>query len=294
VANRINNPDEILSKSWAIVSSDRSILILPFLGWISAVAAFAVAAGVLRLLHQPGLTDLGAAFLHRRPLPFICYFGAYLGAAFSLTFFNSALISIVLRRTRSEPASIHIGLTDARDRMLLILQWSLFMATIGVVMRFIERRTWNIGGFLLARVLEIAFSVVGFLAMPVLVAENKSPIAAFRESARLLRKTWGTQIVGSIYLGTLFGVLYMFAVLAVGVGFVFFFQERGELPLFVGGIILILVGSAAGMVLISLDGATRAVFQTALYLYGRDGVVIGGFTDQLLNRSLRPDSPARL
>jgi hypothetical protein len=160
------------------------------------------------------------------------------------------------------------------------------MATIGTIMNLIERRTWNIGGYLLARVLDIAFSLVGFLALPILVAKNKSPQAAFRESAILLRKTWGTQLVGSMALGGMFGILAMLAIVPGVVGIVFMTQERADLPLFLGGIIVTSASGILLLVLMSASGAVNAVFRTALYLYASDGVVVGGFTDDLLKHSL--------
>jgi hypothetical protein len=112
-----------------------------------------------------------------------------------------------------------------------------------------------------------------------LVIENKNPIAALRDSTALLKRTWGEQLISNISFGAIFTLL---ALPALGV-------------LILGGMMhnIVALAVCAGIafvywILLSLINSTlRVIFETALYLYARDGVAPAGFDAEALGAALR-------
>src|SRR6266487_5184828 len=85
-------------------------------------------------------------------------------------------------------------------------RWALVSATVGLVLRIIENRSEKVGRFV-AGLLGMAWTLVSFLVIPILVVENKGPLVALKESTQLLKKTWGEQLVGNFSFGLLFFLL---------------------------------------------------------------------------------------
>jgi hypothetical protein len=169
------------------------------------------------------------------------------------------------------------GFRAAFSRIALIAGWALVSATVGVVLRIIEDRSKWVGR-IVAGLLGIAWGVVSFLVVPILVVEKKRPITAVKESAALLKKTWGEQIIGNFSFGLVFFLL--------------------SIPAFVVIFLGILTGSPAAIIacvglgvlyivlLALIQSALQAIFQAAVYLYARDGQTPPGFDSRLLMDSM--------
>ena len=149
---------------------------------------------------------------------FLFYFCNY----FVIVFFNSALIACVMNAINGGEAALSYGVSFAFKRLPQIVGWALVSATISVILRVIENSHKKAGRWI-AGLLGMAWSLLTFLVIPVLVVEKKGPIEAFKESSRLLKKTWGEQLIGSFGFGLVFFVLgipgillIVFGALAIG------------------------------------------------------------------------------
>ena len=160
----------------------------------------------------------------------------------------------------------------------MIAGWALVSATVGLILRIIEDRSDRIGQ-IVAGLLGMAWTVVSFLVVPILVMENKGPIAALRDSTALLKKTWGEQLVSNFSFGAIFFLLSIPALALIFLGF--------HLGGAVGGIACIVLAVIYLIVLGLVQSALQAIFQTALYLYARDGQVPEGFRAEVLDGALR-------
>src|SRR4029077_13330612 len=102
-------------------------------------------------------------------------------------------------------------------RLPVIAGWALVSATVGLILRIIEDRSARIGQ-IVAALLGMAWTVVSFLVVPILVIENKGPIAALKDSTALLKKTWGEQLVSNFSFGMIFFLLALpaFALFILG------------------------------------------------------------------------------
>jgi hypothetical protein len=146
-----------------------------------------------------------------------------------------------------------------------------------MLLRIIEER-FEFVGKIVSSVLGIAWSITSFLVIPILVIEKKTPSTAFKESAKLLKKTWGEQVIGNFSFGLVFLALSLPAwllisvVIATGQGMV--------------SVVLITVAVMYIILLIIIQMALQAIFQTVLYQYARFNRVSGGFKNELLRSSI--------
>ena len=180
-----------------------------------------------------------------------------------------------------------IARSDNPQRTYALLEfaiggWALVSATVGMVLRMIEERSERIGRFV-AGLLGMAWTMISFLVVPVLVAQRKGPIDALKESTTLLKKTWGEQVVGNFSFGLVFFILSIpaFALGAAG----FYIGGKVALASFVGIAVVYLV------VLALIQSALQSVFQAAVYIYAcggntRQQLAVHGFPVQLVGQAM--------
>ena len=138
------------------------------------------------------------------------------------------------------------------------------------MLRIIENSNRKAGRFI-AGLLGMGWSLVTFLVVPILVIDGKGPFEAFKASARLLKKTWGEQLIGNFSFGLVFFLLglpgIILIVLSIAVASI-------ATPL---GIALIILGIGYMLLLGLIQSTLQIIFQAALYLYAQDGRVPEGF-----------------
>jgi hypothetical protein len=134
-----------------------------------------------------------------------------------------------------------------------------------------------------AALLGVAFTVASFLTAPILVSRNIGPLDAVKESAALLKKTWGENIIGNGGVGLVFGLAYV-ALIAIGLTFIFLAVSTGSAALIVLTIALLVLGAIA---LGLIQSALQGVYSAALYRYAMQGEGGGEFSASLLNGAFR-------
>lgn len=212
----------------------------------------------------------------------VAYYGTlfvfYVCNYFIVVFFNAAIVACAVIRLGGGNPTIADGLRAAASRLPVIAGWALVSATVGLVLRVIEDRSEKIGQ-IVAGLLGMAWTITSFLVVPILVVENKNPIAALKDSAVLLKKTWGEQLVSNFSFGMIFLLLAIpvFGLMILG----FFLGSGVALAACVGLAVIYLI------VLALVQSALQAIFQTALYVYARDGQVPEGFHAEVLEGALR-------
>ena len=124
----------------------------------------------------------------------------------------------------------------------------------------------------------VAWTFASYLVVPVLVTQNVGPVQALKESAGLLRKTWGENLIGAGGIG-LVGGLAIALVSVVGIAAaVFAFVSKA-----VGvGIALLLLTGVAILLLSLVMAALGGIYSAALYRYASRGEVAAGFDGQAL------------
>jgi hypothetical protein len=278
--DRISYTWSLMRASWDVLRKDKALVLFPLFSGISCLvvmASFAVPVFVTGAWHPPGK---GAQAAHQ-----IAYYGTlfafYFCNYFVITFFNVGIIACAIERMQGGEPSVGFGFQAAASRLPLILGWSLVAATVGLVLRIIEDRSERVGE-IIAGLLGMAWTVVTYLAVPVLVAERKGPIPAIKESAQLLRRTWGDQVVGNFSFGLLFFLLSIPAFALVAAGF-YLGVVAHSIPL---AVLCVSLAVAYLITLSLIQSALQAIFQAAVYLYARDQQAPQGFPVTLLRDSM--------
>ncbi len=271
---KFSNTWTLMSASWDLLRKDKEILVFPLISGICCLivlASFAIPV----IMSNGILTD--SASTQSSPIGYGMLFVFYFCSYFIITFFNTAIVACAAHRMGGGEPTVSYGMQAAFDRFNLILGWAALQATVGLILRMIEDRSEWIGK-IVAGLLGMAWTVTSFLVVPVLVIEKKGPIDAVKESATLLRKTWGEQLIGNCSFGLVFLVLAIPAFIFAFLGF----MSGSGAGVLIGLIVAVLY--IIGLALV--QSALQSIFQTALYLYARDGKAPQGFENAGLAHSV--------
>jgi Family of unknown function (DUF6159) len=262
----------LMGASWQVLKKDKEILVFPLISGICCLvvlASFAIPIIAGGAWRHPGGNSSTTPHVVYYAVLFLFYFCNYL----VIVFFNAAIVACATMRMEGGDPTVSYGLQAALARLPLIAGWALVSATVGLILRVIEDRSEKLGQFV-AGLLGVAWTVASFLVVPILVIEKKEPLTALKDSTALLKKTWGEQLIGNFSFGFVFFLLaipaFIFIVMGLATG-----RGMGVIAgIFFAAVYL------TGLALI--QSALQAIFQAALYLYARDGLVAPGFEEGLL------------
>lgn len=207
----------------------------------------------------------------------------YLIQYFIIIFCNAALIEAVITRLDGSELSVANGFSVAFSRVGSIFGYSLLTATVGVVLRVIAERTGYMGKAAISFA-GIAFSAAAFLVIPILVSSEVGPMEALNESARLLKKCWGENVVGNTGMGIVFLALYVLTIV-FGIGAAVFVSSMANAEALVVGMITLAV--CVFLVLALAHSAMQCIYSVVLYRFASDGNAENGFTPRLLQASFK-------
>jgi hypothetical protein len=256
MADRFSRSWELIKYSAAVLKTDSELLVFPF---FSSIAAIIVLASFAPLFIEPPQTEQDTYY-------FVVLGGLYLAEYFVIIFFNSALVGAAMIRMRGGNPGIADGLRIAWSRFWQIFGYAMMAATVGVLLRVVGQRLGFVGRILVG-LTGIAWTVATYLVVPVLVSRNVGPVDAVKESASLLRKTWGENLISSAGLGMVFYLVY---VLLFGlVSFLAYAAAgAGNTELAIG---IAAVGVLAAILIGLFQAALQGIISAALYQYATDG-----------------------
>jgi hypothetical protein len=188
---------------------------------------------------------------------------------------------------RGEEATVSDGLAVARTRFSQICGWAAISTAISVFMAALENQG-GIAGTIAARLVGMAWSLVTFLAVPVIAIEGTGPFETLKRSAHLFKSRWGAQITGNIAIGGavfFFGVLPSAIVIAAGV----LVWASASFA----GALLVVIGAIGLAISLLISKALNGIFGVALYRYTLDGEAIGGFTAEDLESAVKAKKGGR-
>jgi Family of unknown function (DUF6159) len=267
----------LTKKSWEALNGHRALIRFPLYGAVAMILPALVTFGPgLYLLDQDELA--GA-------IPLIVL-GTYALSVIGF-YFSVGLAATADMIFRGQEATVGDGLAVARQRFTQICGWAAISTAISVVMGVLENQG-GIGGQIAARLVGAAWSLVTFLAVPVIAIEGTGPFETLKRSASMFRERWGQQITGNIAIGAavfLIGVVPAAILIAGGV------VIWSSAP-FVGA--LLAVGGALMLAIaLLISRALTGIFGVALYRYALDGEATGGFTAEELESAVKPRKGGR-
>jgi hypothetical protein len=276
---RLSRSWELIKASGAVLRQDKELLLFPL---FSAIATLMVTASFILPLIATGAFERPISAGEETPY-MVFLFLFYLVQYFIVFFFNSALVGAAMIRLDGGDPTVRDGLRIASSRIVQIIGYAAIAATVGLILRIIEERAGFIGRWI-AGLVGLAFTVATFLTVPILVSRDIGPIDAVKESAALLKRTWGENIIGNAGMGFVFFLFYLGAIL-IGAVFIVGAAQTANPAL----ITLVVALVALGVIGIALvQSALQGVYSAALYRYATEGNAGESFSTALLGEAFRP------
>ena len=269
--SRIRRGWALTKKSWGLLNEHRSLIRFPLYGAVATTLLAIVFLGPgLYLLDQD---QLGGAI----PLLVV---GVYVLSVVGF-YFSVGLAACADMIFRGQRASVADGLAVARERFAQICGWAAVSTAISVLMGVLENQG-GIGGEIAARLVGMAWSLVTFLAVPVIAIEGTGPVQTLKRSASMFRERWGQQITGNVAIG---GAIFLIGVLPAAILIVAGIAIWPSASF--AGALLVVVGALVLAIAMLISRALSGIFGVALYRYALDGEAVGGFTSEELESAVR-------
>jgi hypothetical protein len=255
---RISRSFDLIKASATVLRAQRQLLLFPLIAGVAM--SFIVLSFILPLFFSGALdhVERGGASSMTYSLTFLLYVINY----FIMFYFNTALVACVMQYFDGGTPTLADGIRAANARFGAILGYAVISATVGMVLRAIQERVPFVGRLVVA-LIGAGWAVASFLVVPVLVARNTGPIESVRESAGLMRRTWGENVVGQAGMGLAFGLIQMLVI--VGAALLTAVVVALNLPLLVIPIIVLAVIAVLGIML--THTALTGIYSASLYRY---------------------------
>ena len=194
----------------------------------------------------------------------------YVALAYVTIFFNAALVHAADERLNGGDPTLRSAIAGAWSKAGRILPWAIISATVSLILRAVEERAGFVGQIVVGLV-GIAWALVTFLVIPILVLEDIGVVDAIKRSGSLFKQTWGENVAAQFGFGIL---AFVAALPAIAIG---------ALGISAGGvaagiaIVIAVLWIALVMVVLS---CLNAIFQAALYHYAVAGETPGDYFPQ--------------
>ncbi len=267
----------LMGASWQILKKDRELLLFPVISGICCLSVMAifVVLGLDNGWLQQLSTKTGPQ--QKNTLYFILFLFYYCNYLVVI-FFNAAIIACAVIRMEGGDPTLADGLQAAVNRFPQIAGWALITATIGMLLGMVESGSRR-GRSIIAGILGIAWSIVSYLAIPLIVVEKTNPLVALDRSYFLMHETWGEQVVGNFS----FGLIFTFFCLPVFPLMLVMNRLWGApmlLPVLAGFVIYLIV-------LGIIQSALQTIFNAVIYVFARDGKAPENFSAELLKEAMQ-------
>jgi Family of unknown function (DUF6159) len=274
--SRIRQGCELTKKSWALLKSNRELFRFPIYGALCSLAVVIVFVGPGLYLIDDGERVVGEL---------LTAIGLY-GSSFVAIYFGVALAATADAIFHGRQATISDGFAVARERIGAIAGWAALAALVGLIISLLQRGG-SIGQVIAASLVGAAWSLITFMAVPVITFEATGPWPTLKRSATLFKDRWAGQVTGNVAIGGivfLVGILPATVLIAIGVAAWTSDDGGGSIA---AGAVVVGVGIALLAVSILVLQALRGIFGVALYRFATGGEVAPGYSQDELESAVK-------
>lgn len=273
---------ELVVQSYRVLRLDKELLLFPVLSGLACLvvlASFGVPLFLTGALAE-ATADRNETF--QSVLTYVVLFAFYFANYFVIIFFNSALVGCAVIRLKGGDPTLADGISAALARLPQIAGWALVAATVGMILKGLERNSKGIGRFVV-RMLGMTWSIMTYFVVPVIVIEKKGPIAAVERSIAVMRQAWGESLSAHFGMALISLAACLIGILPIALGAVLLSNQMVVL-----GISLILLGVLLILAVSVVISALGSIILAALYIYASEGVVPRQFDSGLLKQAFGP------
>ena len=280
--DRLSRSWDLVKASWSVLQQDKELLVFPLISCISMLVVIACfALPIIGVAGFDGLEHIANG--KHSTAHYVVGFLFYVIQYFVIFFFNAALVGAALVRLSGGNPTVSDGLSIASSKIWNILGYALIAATVGMILRAIQERVGFLGKIVVG-LLGAAWSVATFLVVPVLVTREVGPVEAVQESATLLKRTWGENVIGQAGIGFAFGLIQL-AIILAGIALIVLAAMTKSIALIViavVGLIIVVLGAAL------VHSALAGIYSAALYRYASGDEGTSAFDSETLRLAFQP------
>ena len=259
-----------LSKlSFSVIKADPELLVyVLIMGVMSVLTLIAMNAPFFLELDWAVTLDSEGLVSELTPTGMAWYFAFYMLLSITVVFWNSAIVANShMRLSGGDPTFVY-GVSKAFSRIHLIVIWGAISGTVGLLLKLVRntnsRNNKNPGlqilFMILAWMFEVAWWIMTFFMIPLMVIEGKSIRESMKYGKEMMTKTFGTNIASGLgidFIGFCFFILAALIGLAVGTGLGI---EYG-----------IIIGGLGAILTLMWVTAAKTVSISALYVFAKTG-----------------------
>lgn len=249
---RLSNGWQMAKLSYTTINENRSLLLFPIFSGIALIFVLASFAGGSFFFAGDQIEALFNDEQSGKALGYALIFFYYFVSYFVIVFFNSALIHCALKILNGEETSFRDGIGFAWSRIGKIFAWSALSATVGTLLQALQE-TGKIGQ-IVSSLVGMAWSIMTFFVVPILVYEDRGMLDTVKESGRMMRQKWGESLSATASFG-FFNFLGILA--SIGIGF--------ALAAYINVTLGIAVGVLLALAVSTISSAAGSVFVAAVY-----------------------------
>lgn len=261
---RLRLSTQLMGSSLRILWHHPEFLLFPVVSAIALVLILStLAVALLALVDFDLRAYTQLSFWGKTALWFAFYFVCYLVAFFA----NTGLVGAVMTYLDGGTPTLRASFGVARARSGKLIAYALIMSTVGIILHLFSGRlglTGRLAGPVLRRVavftfVGLAWNLITYLVVPILVVENIGPGQAIKRSTELIKKTWGEQVVAYVSTGLIF---LLFLALWTGISGPLLTRALGTFnePFIIAALYLLIMGPlTAFLVKLAVDSLFCAV-----------------------------------
>jgi hypothetical protein len=289
---------KVTTRCFGVVKRNPYMMLFPVIGAVVAVLAILMVAGVgiaiigldtIQSEVNQAVKDgqVGGATIAEAIVIFaIAGYLAVLATQISM----GALVKTADEELQGQESSLSAGYAAAFSRIGALMGWAMIQTLVGWFLSALRGNGSDSNAIvaivrvIVASIAAVAWSLITFFVLPLIMLRGKGAISAIKESTRMLKQTWGSRLAGGIRIG---GLIFLLAVLpgilVLILGIVVSFV--GDTPGV--GIPVIVLGAIVIVIAQILISTLRAVFSVALLHFAEDGSVVDPFTSLELQSAVR-------
>ena len=274
MAGTFNRSLQIFKESYEVLRQDKELVLFPIISGI--ITILITASFMLPLAFFVGNDNGG---FRMNPFYYVVIFVLYLVSYFVVIFFNTGLIACAHIRLNGGNPRFSDGLNFAFNNLGQIFGWALISATVGLILRIIRERG-GIFGAIAAGLVGIAWNLITFFVIPVMIFENIGVINSIKRSSSLFKKTWGENVVLRFSIGLIIGLLALVGILPLALAI----ATKSAVVIILVAAVVVAYWMVLGVISASLNG----IFAAALYNYATTGTVPSAFSPQVIAGAFEP------
>lgn len=276
--DKISDSWNLIKSSACVLRSDKELLVLPVFSFLASTLV--IASLFVSMSALSGIFKVEADDAFPRLVLIVGMFAFYFVQFSIIIFFNAALVAAAEERFSGGDPTLKSALSAAWSAIGPILGYTLIASSVGLLLRAIEQRGGALAGRFFSGLLGLGWTAITFLVVPILVNRHIGPVDAVKESARMLRTTWGQNLAGTVGIGAAFAIASVFLVLA-GMALLMLVFPLSTVAGVILAVLLVLTAVGLGIYQAALTG----VYQAAVYRFAQTGSAPQGFDDQQLREA---------